>query len=118
MLRWRCVLLRGYGRGNNGFPGGPDSRESNHDSRNPKFDPWVGKIPWRREWLPVPVFFPGEVQGQRRCIFLIHSLVHRHLGCFYTLAIVNNAVMNMGVEILPQDHDFPSFGYICIHTQM
>jgi len=29
------------------------------------FDPWVGKIPWRREWLPAPVFLPGEFQGQR-----------------------------------------------------
>ena len=26
----------------------------------PGFDPWVGKIPWRREWLPTPVFLPGE----------------------------------------------------------
>ena len=24
------------------------------------FDPWVGKIPWRREKLPTPVFWPGE----------------------------------------------------------
>ena len=24
------------------------------------FDPWVGKIPWRREWLPTPVFLAGE----------------------------------------------------------
>ena len=29
------------------------------------FDPWVGKIPWRREWLPTPVSMPGEFQGQR-----------------------------------------------------
>ena len=29
-----------------------------------RFDPWVGKIPWRREWLPIPVFLPGESQGQ------------------------------------------------------
>ena len=29
------------------------------------FDPWVGKIPWRREWLPTPVFLPGEFHGQR-----------------------------------------------------
>ena len=21
------------------------------------FDPWVGKIPWRRKWQPMPVFF-------------------------------------------------------------
>ena len=23
------------------------------------FNPWVGKIPWRREWQPTPVFLPG-----------------------------------------------------------
>ena len=26
----------------------------------PGFNPWVGKIPWRRERLPTPVFWPGE----------------------------------------------------------
>ena len=26
----------------------------------PGFDPWVGKISWRRAWLPTPVFSPGE----------------------------------------------------------
>ena len=29
------------------------------------FDPWVGKILWRREWQPTPGFMPGEVHGQR-----------------------------------------------------
>ena len=24
------------------------------------FDPWVGKMPWRRAWQPTPVFLPGE----------------------------------------------------------
>ena len=33
--------------------------------RRPGFDPWDGKIPWRREWLPTPVFLPGEFHGQR-----------------------------------------------------
>ena len=31
------------------------------------FDPWIGKISWRRAWQPTPVFLPGESQGQRRC---------------------------------------------------
>ena len=32
--------------------------------RKPGSDPWVGKIPWRRERLPkTPVFWPGEFQG-------------------------------------------------------
>ena len=29
----------------------------------PGCDPWVGKIPWRRERLPTPVFWPGEFHG-------------------------------------------------------
>ena len=29
----------------------------------PGFDPWLGKIPWRREWLPTPVFLPGNFHG-------------------------------------------------------
>ena len=31
--------------------------------RRPGFDPWVGKIPRRRERLPIPVFWPGEFHG-------------------------------------------------------
>jgi len=31
----------------------------------PRFDPWVEKIPWRREWQPSPVFLPGEFHEQR-----------------------------------------------------
>ena len=29
----------------------------------PGLDPWVGKIPCRRERLPTPVFWPGEFHG-------------------------------------------------------
>ena len=31
----------------------------------PRLDPWVRKIPWRREWQPAPVFLPGESHGRR-----------------------------------------------------
>ena len=27
----------------------------------PGFNPWVGKIPWRRSWQPTPVFLPGKI---------------------------------------------------------
>ena len=30
-----------------------------------EFNPWVGKIPWRRAWQPTPVFLPEESHGQR-----------------------------------------------------
>ena len=31
-------------------------------------DPWVRKIPWRREWQPTPVFLPGEPHGQKNLV--------------------------------------------------
>ena len=32
------------------------------------FSPWVGKILWWRKWQPIPVFLPGEAQGQRSLV--------------------------------------------------
>ena len=29
------------------------------------FNPWVGKMPWRRKWQSIPVFLPGKSHGQR-----------------------------------------------------
>jgi len=31
----------------------------------PRFNPRVGKIPWRRKWQPTPIFLPRESHGQR-----------------------------------------------------
>ena len=31
----------------------------------PGFDPWIGKIPWRRAWKPTPGLLPGKFHGQR-----------------------------------------------------
>jgi len=49
------------------FPGGASGKELDCQCRGHKgcgFDPWVGKIPWRRAWQPTPVFLPAESQGQ------------------------------------------------------
>ena len=32
------------------------------------FDPWVGKIPWRRKWQPTPVLLPGNSHGRRSLV--------------------------------------------------
>ena len=32
------------------------------------FDSWVGKIPWRKAWLPTPVSLPRESRGQRSLV--------------------------------------------------
>ena len=34
----------------------------------PRFEPWVGKIPWRRKQQPTPVFLPGESHGGRSLV--------------------------------------------------
>ena len=39
-------------------------------SRRLEFNPWFGKIPWRREWQSTPVLFPGKVHGQRSLVSL------------------------------------------------
>ena len=36
--------------------------------RRPGFDPWVGKIPWRRKWQSTPVLLPGKSHGQRSLV--------------------------------------------------
>ena len=43
-LRWRRICLQ---------------------CERPRFNPQVGKTPWRREWQPTPVFLPGKSHGQR-----------------------------------------------------
>ena len=35
--------------------------------------------------------------------FLIHSSVDGHLGCFHVLAIINSAVVNIGVHVSLSD---------------
>ena len=44
-----------------GFPCGLAGKESPCNVGD--LDPWVGKISWRRERLPTPVFWPREFQG-------------------------------------------------------
>ena len=39
-----------------------------YQSRRHGFDPWVGKIPWRRTWQSIPVFLPGKSCGQRSLV--------------------------------------------------
>ena len=40
-------------------------KESTCQCRRHRFDPWVGKIPWKKNWQPTPVFLPGKSHGQR-----------------------------------------------------
>ena len=48
-----------------GFPRLLSGKEPACQFRRHRFDPWVGKNPWRRKWQPTPVFFLGKSHGQR-----------------------------------------------------
>jgi len=40
-------------------------KESAYRHRRHRFNPWVRKIPWRRNWQSTPVFLPGKCYGQK-----------------------------------------------------
>ena len=69
-----ALRLTGYGPWGpslRGFADGASGKEPTCQCRRCKrcgFDPWVGKIPWRRTWQPTPVFLPGESHGQRSLV--------------------------------------------------
>ena len=52
--------------------------------RRPGFDPCIRKIPWRREWLLIPVFLPGEFHGQRSLVGYKQSMGTQTVGHNWT----------------------------------
>ena len=65
------ILLNEQAGHRTGFPSGTSGKESYCQCRRHKrhgFDPWVGKIPWRKKWQPTLVFLPTESQGQRALV--------------------------------------------------
>ena len=63
---WHC-LLNSY-KVKMGFLGAASGKEPASQCRRHEkleFNPWIGKIPWRRAWQPTPVFLPEESHEQR-----------------------------------------------------
>ena len=84
------------------FTGGSDSKASVCNVRQSGFNPWVGKIPWRRKWQPTPVFLPGESHGQRDLVsyslwghkesdtteWLTHTHTHTHTHAAWGISVL------------------------------
>ena len=51
-----------------GLPGWLSGKECACQRRRRRFDPWVGKMPWRRKRQRTPLFLPGKSQGQRNLL--------------------------------------------------
>ena len=48
-----------------GLPRWLSGKEFGCHCRRCRFNPCVGKIPWKGKWLPTPVFLPGKTHGER-----------------------------------------------------
>ena len=46
----------------------PGGKEPTYQCRKCGFNPWVGKILWKREWQCSPVFLLGKSHGQRSLV--------------------------------------------------
>ena len=52
----------------NRIPGRLGGKESACQYSRPRFDPWAGKMPWRRQWQPSPAGLTGEFHKQRSLV--------------------------------------------------
>ena len=51
-----------------GFPVGSDGKESTCNAGDTDSILRSVRFPWRREWLCIPIFLPGEFHGQRSLV--------------------------------------------------
>ena len=77
---------------------------------------WVGKIPWRREWQPTPIFLPGKFHGQKSLAncspwglkkldtteLLTHTHTHTHMYT-HTGSLYLGIVILLNLFIIPVD---------------
>ena len=83
----------------NDSPGGSDNKVSAYNSRDPGFNPWVGKI-WRRKWQPTPVFLPRKFHGQRSLVGYIVRGVEKSQTRRVTSLSLSNRIMNTHEPII------------------
>ena len=90
----------------------------------PGFDPWVGKIPWRREWLPTLVFWPGIPwtspwgckkleMTERLSLFLF--ILSVQFSSVAQSCPTNCDPMNRSTPGLPVYHQLPEFTQTHVH---
>ena len=83
-----------------GFPGGSDGTKICLQCTRPGFDPWVGKIPWKRKWQPTPVFLPGEFHGQRGACWAAFIGLHRVRQYWVTNTFLNTWLLKENRTVL------------------
>ena len=85
-----------------GFPGGASGKVAACQCRRHKrcrFNPWAGKIPWKRAWQPSRIFFFGEPHGQRSLVGYSPQ-GHKELDNTEVTAYTWTRISNIAWEIL------------------
>ena len=96
--------VKGYVHSHPGLTQWLSSKESACKCRSHRFDPWVEKISWRKNWQPTPVFLSGQFHWQRNLADYSrwgcqesetteHAHMHRQLYGFYILYPHNRLVL-------------------------
>ena len=81
-----------------------------------EFEPWIGKIPWRRKWQPAPVFLPGKSHGQRSLAGyspwgrkrVRHDLATKQHQHQHVKQLINNFYIDYMLK-------WPHFRYVALH---
>ena len=90
------------------------SKESACQCKRHGFDPWVRKIPWRREWQPTLVFLPGKSHGQRSLEgYTVHGIAKswtqlKQLStCINTLKVASSHIWLLKIKLM-------KIKYLCV----
>ena len=78
--------------------------------RRLRFDPWVGKIPWRRAWPPPPLFLPGESHGQRSLVGYSPGGLLATLGSRRSERLLQGPPWNHPCDLPPTAPTFAAIG--------
>ena len=93
-----CIL-----QNSGGFPGGSVVKNlpAMQETWRHRFNPWVGKIPWRRKWQPAPVFLPGETHGQRSLVdYIVHGVAKNRTPLSMHAWVLWSVALNAQYELL------------------
>ena len=128
--------------GSLGFPADSDSKESACKVGNPDSIPGLGRFPWRREWIPTPLFLPGEFHGQRGLVgyslrsrkesdttkqrtlllfwmFIIPAQIFPQSSIpRYLLALGSSSRYCTWPQVSPQQPQVPKLNSLCVHFHL
>ena len=75
------------------FPGGTGGKEPVCQCKRGGFNPWAGKISWRRKWQPTQVFLPRKSHGHRSLVSY-SPWDHKYLDMWLRASVMLNNTLH------------------------